>query len=88
MYALFSALLAALVVLVLYLTETVTNWWLLGIGLASWLGIFFVLKILKGRAEGKSVGEAAATAFDGIGDVFGGDGASCGSGGCGSGGGD
>lgn len=89
MYAFFSALLAACVVLALGLTETVTTWWVLVlIGLGSWLVLYFVLKVIGSLVNGGSVGEGLADAVGDIGGGFGGDGASCGSGGCGSGGGD
>ena len=87
MIAFISALLAGIVALALGLTETVTNGWLLfAIGLGSWIAIYIVLKFLVGLARGQSPGKAATGIFEGIGDTF--DGASCGSGGCGSGGGD
>lgn len=87
MYAFFSALLAACVVLTLGLTETVTHWAMLVlIGLGSWLVLYFVLKMTVSRIKGKSVGEGFSEALGDIGGGFG-DGASCGSGGCGSGGG-
>lgn len=81
MIAFVSMVLAGIVTLGLWLTETVTNWWLLVIGLGGWLVIFLILKIVEGKADGKSVGEAAAGAFEGIGDAFSGDSGGCGSGG-------
>jgi len=87
--ALVSAGFAGLLVLILVLAEAVRPWWLLiFIGLGAWFVLYFIFKVIIGRLDGKSFGEAAGGAVADIGDFGGsGGGSSCGSGGCGSGGG-